>query len=272
MGKLGLGIVIVFAAIAFVAPLLAPYHPRDDVDTTLQAPSARHLLGTDDVGRDIFSQVIAGSRVSLAVGLSAGLAASVLGLLVGLVAGYLGGWTDRVLMRAVDFFLALPRLPLFVLLGAYLGATVWMVVICFTAVSWAFPARMVRAQVLVEKQRPYVISARLSGGSWRYTLVRHVLPALLPLALAVCIMETSQAVAVEAGLSFLGLGDPTLVSWGTVLHYAFAYPALFLNGSWLWWALPPGICLSLLLLGLALAGMRAEEHTDPRLKGGRLGC
>ena len=271
MSKPGLAILGLFVAVALFSPLLAPYHPKADTDTSLQAPSSRHPLGTDDVGRDILSQLLVGSRISLIVGLSAGLAATCLGCLVGLVAGYFGGTVDRLLMRSVDFFLAIPRLPLLVVLAAYLGAGIWVVVVAFVLISWAFPARMVRAQVLLEKQKAYVISARLSGASWHYILRKHILPPLVPLLMAIVIIETSHAVMAEAGLSFLGLGDPTCISWGTILHHAFAYPALFLDSSWLWWALPPGTCLSLFLLALGLVGTSMEGRIDPRLKGARLG-
>ncbi len=270
MSRTGLVIVILFLATALASPWLAPYHPRDDTDTALVSPSTRHWLGTDDVGRDILSQVIAGTRVSLAVGFSAGAAATVLGVVVGLLAGYLGGWWDRILMRGVDFFLAVPRLPLLVVLAAYLGAGLEVIVVSFVLISWAFPARMIRAQVLVEKKRAYVTAAKLAGGGRAYILWKHVLPPLLPLVLVVSIMETSHAVMAEAGLSFLGLGDPTAISWGTVLHHAFAFPALFAGSAWLWWALPAGLCLTALLLGLGLIGMSIERKMDPRLKGGRL--
>jgi len=270
MSRPGLVILGIFAGVALFAPLVAPYHPKTDTDSSLQSPSASHLLGTDDVGRDILSQLLVGGRTSLLVGLSAGLAATCLGCLVGLVAGYFGGTLDRLLMRTVDFFLAIPRLPLLVVLAAYLGAGIWVIVIAFVLISWAFPARMVRAQVLVERQKAYVISARLSGASWHYILRKHILPPVAPLLTAIVIIETSHAVMAEAGLSFLGLGDPTCVSWGTILHHAFAYPSLFLDASWLWWALPPGACLSLLLLSLALVGTSMEGRVDPRLKGGRL--
>ncbi|MBN2497170.1 MAG: ABC transporter permease [Deltaproteobacteria bacterium] len=271
MSRSGLIISAAFCALALLAPWLAPYHPKADTDVPLAAPSARHLLGTDDVGRDILSQVISGSRISILVGLIAGLAAAALGLLVGLLAGYLGGAVDRILMRTVDVFLAMPRLPLLILLAAYLGAGIWVVVICFVLVSWAMPARVVRAQVRVEKQRPYVTSARLSGARSIYVLRKHIVPALSPLALAIVIMEISHAIMIEAGMSFLGLGDPTATSWGTILHHAFSYPALFLSDAWIWWALPPGVCLSLLLLGLALLAMEVERKVDPRIEGGRLG-
>ncbi len=198
------------------------------------------------------------------------LGTAALGLFVGLLAGYFGGMADKILMRLVDLFLSLPKLPLLILLAAYLGSGTWVLLTCFVLISWAVPARIVRAQVLLEKRRSYVLSARLSGAGAAYILRKHIVPALSPLLLAVVIMETSHAITVEAGMSFLGLGDPTQTSWGTILHHAFAYPALFLTNAWLWWTLPPGLCLSLLLLSLALMSMEGERRLDPRLKGVRL--
>jgi peptide/nickel transport system permease protein len=190
MSRTGIAIVALFLAAAIASPWLAPFHPRNDTEAALAPPSSRHLLGTDDVGRDILSQVLAGTRISLAVGFGAGAAATVLGVIVGLLAGYLGGWWDRILMRGVDFFLAVPRLPLLIVLAAYLGAGLWVVVVSFVLISWAFPARMIRAQVLVEKRTAYVTAARLAGCGRAYILWRHVLPPLLPLVLVVSIMET----------------------------------------------------------------------------------
>ncbi len=270
MSKVGLAILLVFCVAAVLAPPAAR-HQLGRTFAPLQPPSVVHPLGTDDIGRDLLAQVLAGARVSLLVGLSAGLAATLLGGLVGLAAGYFGGSADRLLMRLVDFFLAIPRLPLLIVLAAYLGSGIWVIVIAFVFISWAYPARMVRAQVLLEKRRAYVTAAQLSGLPWHYILRRHIAPPLLPLLAAVVIMEMGHAVAAEAGLSFLGLGDPTAVSWGTILYHAFAYPALFLDGSWLWWALPAGLCLSLVLLGLALVSVSLEGNLDPRLKGRRLG-
>ena len=270
MTRTSLVILCLFVAAAVLGPTVAPYHPRRDVDAPLQAPSPRHRLGTDDVGRDILSQVIAGSRVSLTVGLIAGLAATAVGVTVGLAAGYGGRAADALLMRTVDVFLCLPRLPLLILLAAYLGTGLWVIVAAFATVAWAVPARVVRAQVLLEKQRAYVASARLAGGRGTYIVRRHILPALWPLLTSIVVMETGQAIMVEAGLSFLGLGDPTRVSWGTILRNAFDYPALFLGSLWISWALPAGLCLSLLLLALAALGTCLDRHLDPRLKGARL--
>ena len=268
MSRAGAALVLAFALMALAGAWVAPYDPRTEVDTSLQPPSCVHWLGTDDVGRDILSEVIVGSRISIAVGLTAGLAATLLGAGVGLAAGYLGGWSGVLLMRLVDVFLVMPKLPLLVLLTAYLGGGFWTISGAFLLLSWAYPARLIRSQVLIEKHRPYVIAARLSGAGWVHAVRKHILPALAPLIAAVMVEEMSHAVMAEAGLSFLGLGDPTWTSWGSILHYAFVYPALFLNNAWVWWALPPGICLTLLLAGLALIGISLEQSFDPRLKEG----
>jgi len=265
--KAATAVLVIFAVLAVFGPLLAPYDPRKPAGAPLLAPSGRHLLGTDDVGRDILSQVIAGTRISLIVGITASLATTLVGFLLGVVAGYLGGIADSVIMRCVDVFLVLPRLPLLILLAAYFGAGVHIIVIAFVITSWAVPARVVRGQVLLEKERTFVHAARLSDAGTAYILRKHIMPQLIPILSALLIMEASHAIVAEAGLAFLGLGDPTYISWGTILHHAFVFPALFLSDTWLWWALPPGICLSILLLSFAFISLKIERRIDPRLKG-----
>jgi ABC-type dipeptide/oligopeptide/nickel transport system permease subunit len=259
--------IMLFALLALFGPLLAPFDPREPVGASLLPPSARHLLGTDDVGRDILSQVIAGTRISLIVGLTASIATTLVGFIAGMAAGCSGGAVDGVIMRCVDVFLVLPRLPLLILLAAYFGAGLHIIAIAFVITSWAAPARVVRGQVLLEKERTFVRAARLSGAKTGYVLKKHIIPQLIPVLSALLIMEASHAVMAEAGLAFLGLGDPTYISWGTILHHAFMFPALFLSDAWLWWALPPGICLSFLLLSFAFINLRIERKVDPRLKG-----
>ena len=267
MVKPAVAVLTVFVLLALFGPLLVPYHPREPVGAPLLSPSGKHLLGTDDVGRDILSQLIAGTRISLIVGITASLATTLVGFILGVIAGYLGGIVDGAVMRCVDVFLVLPRLPLLILLAAYFGAGVHVIVIAFVITSWAMPARVVRGQVLLEKERTFVRAARLSGARTLYILKKHIMPQLVPILSALLIMEASHAIVAEAGLAFLGLGDPTYISWGTILHHAFVFPALFLSDAWLWWALPPGICLSALLLSFAFINLKIEGKVDPRLKG-----
>lgn len=268
MTKTAVSILAIMAVAAIVAPWMSPHPPLIPAGDALQPPSPACLLGTDDVGRDLFSQLLAGARVSLLVGVLAGVAATLIGGVLGVVAGYYGGLWQAAVMRVVDIFLALPRLPLLLLLAAYLGGGPGIVILAFACLGWAVPARMVCAQVRLERTRAYVITAQLAGARLPYLLRRHLLPGLAPLLVAIVLMEVGQAVMVEAGLSFLGLGDPTVVSWGAMLHHAFRYSALFLTDAWLWWAVPPGLCLAGLLLSLALLNMTLEHRLDPRLQGG----
>jgi peptide/nickel transport system permease protein len=270
MARIAAGIILMFIVAAIFAAPIAPYRPKEELDTPLQSPSLRHIFGTDDVGRDILSQVIVGTRVSLMVGASAAIAATALGLIFGLCAGYFGGRVDTVIMRIVDIFLALPRFPLLILLAAYLGAGVWVIVIVFAITSWAMPTRVIRAQVLSDREKSYIMAAKLFGAGPFYIIRKHLLPQLSPLISAIIILEAAHAIMAEAGLSFLGLGDPAYISWGTILHYSFVYPSLFLTNTWLWWAVPPGMCLSILLLALTIISRAMEESLDPRLKEGRV--
>ncbi len=258
---------IFFTLLALFGPLLAPFDPREPVGASLLPPSGKHLLGTDDVGRDILSQVIAGTRISLIVGITASIATTLVGFFMGMAAGYFGGIVDSIVMRCVDVFLVLPRLPLLILLAAYFGAGLHIIVVAFVITSWAVPARVVRSQVLLEKERTFIRAAKLSGAKTGYILKKHIIPQLIPILSALLIMETSHAIIAEAGLAFLGLGDPTYISWGTILHHAFVFPALFLSDTWLWWAFPPGICLSVLLLSFAFINLKIERKVDPRLRG-----
>jgi len=268
MIKTAVGILAIMAVTAIIASWVSPHPPLAPVGEALQSPSSACLLGTDDVGRDLFSQLLAGARVSLLVGVIAGVAVTLIGGVIGVVAGYYGGLWQTAVMRLVDIFLALPRLPLLLLLAAYLGGGPAIVVLAFVCLGWAVPVRMVCAQVRLERTRAYVITARLAGARLPYLLRRHLLPGLAPILLAIVLMEVGQAIMVEAGLSFLGLGDPTVVSWGAMLHHAFRYSALFLTKAWLWWAVPPGLCLAVLLLSLALLNMALEHRLDPRLQRG----
>jgi len=262
---LGLAVLGLFLLVALAAPLLAPYDPHAFAGQSLERPSSAHLLGTNDAGQDILSELLYGARVSLAVGLGAALGTVALGLLVGAVAGYLGGAVDTVLMRLVDVMLILPRLPLLILLAAFLGSGLPQTVVIISLLFWPATARVIRAQVQSLQSRGYVRMARHFGGGTGYVLRRHVLPAIAPLIAFGLVAAAGRAVAMEAGLAFLGLGDPTAKSWGLMMRYALDLPGLLLTDRWLWWLLPPGLCLTLLILALTYAGMGLERRLDPRL-------
>jgi len=250
---------------AVLAPLLAPYDPWLPVAAPFAAPSMAHLLGANDVGQDLLSELIYSARVSLAIGLAAAVMATLVGTTAGLLAGFFRGITDTVLMRGVDVLLALPFLPLMIVLGVYLGPGLVTEIVVIGAVIWARTAREIRAQVLSLRERTYVEAVRALGARSMYVVTRHVGPAVAPFVIPQLVRAVNMAILLEASLSFLGLGDPGAKSWGMMLHYAHARSA-FLTDAWLWWVLPPGLCIATVVLGLALIGYALEERARPRLR------
>ncbi len=259
----GLGLLILVVAIALTGPALVPHDPWESFRPFL-SPSSTHLLGTNDIGQDILSELIAGARVSLLVGALAGLFAVMLGLIVGLASGFKRGVVDHVLMGLTDIVLVIPALPLIILLAAYLGPSIWTAVLVIGVVFWPSTARVVRSQVLTVRESGYVESARALGATDMWLVRRHVLPNVLPLVLAKFVLTVAAAMLMEASLSFLGLGDPLAKSWGMMLHYAFARGG-FIQGLW-WWYVPPGIAIGLSILALTLIGFGFEGESDPRLR------
>lgn len=262
LGGLILGLLLV---LALGAPWLSPYSPEARIGQPFQPPSAEHWLGTNDIGQDILSELIWGTRISLLIGTLSALLISFSGLLIGVLAGYMGGWVNTALMRLADIVLVLPFLPLSILLAAYLGPNLWNLILVLTLLGWARPARIVRSQVLTIRTLPYVEAARACGATDSHILRRHILKAVVPLVAVQWVQAASSAILIEASLAFLGLGDPTQKSWGTILYYAQARSA-FLTGAWVWWVLPPGLMIALAVFGFALIGLAFDEIANPRLR------
>lgn len=259
---------LLLLALIFVAlfgTLLSPHDPREVTGRPFSAPSSEHWLGTNDIGQDIFSEIIWGTRVSLMIGLIAASVAILFGTAVGVVASLAGGWVDAALMRITDVVLTIPFLPLAIVLAAFIGPSVWNTTLVIALVIWARPARVVRSQGLSIRNHAFVEAAHALGGGFRHILTRHVLPGVVPLAVAQFVLATSSSILTEASLAFLGLGDPIQKSWGTILFYAQARGA-FLNGSWPWWVIPPGVLISLTVLAFVLLGRSIEEILMPRLR------
>ncbi len=259
----GMAVLAAFVLGAMFAPVLMPHDPWQHF-APFTGPSGTHLLGTDDVGRDIFSELILGARVSLTVGFMAALLAVSIGVLVGLLAGFRRGYLDEILMGLTDVVLVIPALPLVILVSVYLGPGIWHTILVIGLVFWPSTARVIRSQVLSVRQSGYVESARALGASDSWLMRRHVLPNVLPMVLAKFVLTVAAAMLMEASLSFLGLGDPMAKSWGMMLHYAFARGG-FIREMW-WWYLPPGLCISLCILALTLISFGIEEGSDPRLR------
>ncbi|MGP4056376.1 dipeptide/oligopeptide/nickel ABC transporter permease/ATP-binding protein [Mycobacterium sp. 4D054] len=267
LAMVGLTLLGVLVFVALAAPLLAPYAPGDRVARPFSAPSAAHLLGTNDVGHDLLTELIYGARISLLIGIVAALAATVIGASIGLLAGYARGWVDTVLMRLVDVVLALPVLPLTIVIGVFAGPGLITQVIVISAVIWAGIARELRAQVLSLRERDHIQALRAMGAGAGHVLPRHILPAVAPLLVPQFVLATKSAILLEASLAFLGLGDVTAKSWGSTLSNAHSRNA-FLTDAWLWWVVPPGLAIAVTVLAFALLGYAFEERARPSLRDG----
>jgi ABC-type dipeptide/oligopeptide/nickel transport system permease subunit len=265
VGWIGVGFLAVLAFAALFAPWVAPHDPHERVGRPFQLPSRIHLLGTNDIGQDIASEVIWGARVSLTIGILTALLALAVGNLVGLVSGYYGGGVDTFLMRLVDVVLVIPSLPLMIVLAAYLGPSITNIILVVGLISWPGVARVIRSQVLSLREQDYILAARSLGASGARIIFKHIMPGVLTITLAQFIRATAAAILIEASLAFLGLGDPLTKSWGSILYHAQARGA-FLTGAWLWWILPPGLLITLTVLGFALTGFALEEVVNPRLR------
>ncbi len=266
MGMLGGGILIFFIVVSLLGPLLFPFNPLEfgTAGNALQPPSLSHPLGTDNLGRDVFRNLLAGGRVSLMVGILATVISMFLGTAVGLISGFIGKKTDIILMRITDFFLVLPWLPLVLILAAILGTSVWNIILVIGVTSWAGTARVVRSQTLSLKERPFIERIRAIGADDKTIIVRHILPNVFPLVFANTILITAVAILSETTLSFLGLGDTTRASWGMMLHYAFQSGAAS-SGAY-WYFLPPGIAVVLVVLAFTFLGYAFDEILNPKLK------
>ncbi len=259
MGRAGMVGLALLTVLALLSLWWTPYRPEAMAGPSLDRPSRAHLLGTNGLGQDIVSQLLSGCRVSILVGLSVGVAATVLGFVIGSAAGYYPRRLGVVLMRVVDGLMAIPRLPLIILLAVLLRPRLGNVLAVLIFLSWPGVARTIRAQVLSLRERDAIRFVRFSGGGFCYVLRRHLWRELLPLLMAKATATASHAIVAEAGLSFLGLGDPTLKSWGMMIRSALDYPGLLWTPAWSWWLLPPSLLVSLAVLSFALMGHALED-------------
>jgi peptide/nickel transport system permease protein len=267
-GMVGLVVLVLFVAMALAAPLLADEAGLRAVNAVgndpWATPSEFGPLGTDKLGRSIWTQFVWGSRISLLVGLAATVLAAAIGMVVGIAAGFYGRRVGSVLMRLTEWFLVIPFLPLAIVLAAVLGPSIQNIIIVIGITSWPSMARLLRAQVLTLKERLYVDRARALGASQLHLMGRHILPSVSGLILAATTLTVPIAILSETTLAFLGFGDPTRPSWGKMLQEAFEQGALT-EKAW-WWYVPPGVGIVLVVLAFTLCGRALEEILDPRLR------
>ena len=269
LALIGLIIFVVFFLIALFAPLIVPFDPlevieEDGIWLTNKKPDERFLLGTTNVGRDIFSQLIHGSRSALLVGFSAAAAVAVIGTVVGLLAGYYGGWVDIILMRAADIAFGIPFIPFIIVLAAFLDRSIWTVVVAMALLLWRDTGRVIRSQVLVIKEQAFVSAAKVSGASDLRIIFVYIAPSILPLTFLYGSFAIAWAILTEASVSFLGFGDPNTISWGFMLQDAFL--SLALTRGAFYWFIPPGLCIMLTVMAGFFIGRGYEEVLFPRLR------
>lgn len=266
-GVAGLMILVVVVVLALLAPALASSDGLDvtrATGTPLSGPSRGFPLGTDDDGRSVLTLVLWGARISLLVGLLATVISVLIGATVGIMAGHFRGWLGALLMRVTDWFLVIPFLPLAIVLATVLGRSLFNIILVIGVTSWPGTARIIRAQTLAVESRPYVERARALGAGHWHQMTRHILPNVMPLIFANTTLTVAVAILSETTLSFLGLGDPLRVSWGSMLESAFDSGAIS-TGAW-WFLLPPGIAIVLVVLAFTLCGRALESVLNPRLQ------
>ena len=267
-GLVLLGIFALMAVCSFIPPLIDPmYHPMTGVDPDIShstGPSLRHWLGTDFIGRDILAQLLAGARIAFMVGLSSAFISIFLGTTIGMIAGYAGRTLDMLLMRLADMIMVMPTLLVVLILASLFGQlSIWTIVLLIALFRWPGVSRVIRAQTLTLKQRPFIEAARVAGASHARIIFRHIMPNVLPLSLLYMTFRVTSAIIIEAALAFLGFGDPGTVSWGMMLQWVWKTGHMFQAPYWL---LPPGICISLLTLSFFMLGRAMDEVLDPRLR------
>ncbi|MCH5672847.1 ABC transporter permease [Streptomyces gilvus] len=265
-GLVGLAALALFALVALTAPLTVGSGVTGVTDapgSPLEAPSGEFPLGTDRFGRNLLGLVVWGARVSLLVGLLAAVLSVVIGTVVGITAGHFRGAYATVLMRITDWFLVMPALVLAIALATVMSRSLGTVILAIGVTSWPTTARLVRAQTLAVESRPYIERAKALGGGHWHVMTRHVLPNVMPLVLAQTTLMISSSVLAEATLAFLGLGDPTVISWGGLLQDAREAGAVS-SGDW-WYLVPPGIAIAVVALAFTLCGRAVESVLNPRL-------
>ncbi len=270
MGQIGIVLFTFFAFLAVAGPYLTPHDPMemqraaDGTVKSLYSPSLEHPFGTTNMGRDIFSQTIAGTRVAFIVGVSAGTVVIAIGTTVGIVSGYVGGYVDDAFMRLTDIAYGIPFLPFAIALVFIIGPSITNMVLAIGLLLWRSSARVIRSQTLTLKERPYIEAAKASGVSNRRIMTHHIFPNIVPISVLYMAMAMAWAIMAEANLSFLGYGDPEMVSWGGMIFRAYSSDLILSQPLWV---LPPGIAIILLVMSVFMIGRTVEEVVNPDLRG-----
>ena len=255
---IGILILSIFLLIALFAPWIAPFLPNKRSGIPYMKPSLEHFLGTNDIGQDIFSEMVYGTRVSVPIGISAALCSTAVGTVLGIISGYLGGLTDKIISAVINVMMALPGLPLTLVMVAYFGGSIKNMIFIISLTSWVSTARIVRSKAQQLREESFVkIESVLGAGKIRI-MILHLLPNIMDIILTKFALAVGSAMTTESSLSFLGLGNYGQKSWGNVLHYAF-YNGGLLRGFY-WWYLPPILCISLSMMSFMLITKRGQSR------------
>lgn len=263
-GKAGLIILLLMIIVAVFAPFLSRYEPDQQSIASLLSPSHSHWLGTNQVGQDIWSQLLYSARTSLLVGFGVGILSCMLGIFFGVSTALIGGLYDNIVMRIVDALIVIPMIVVAILVAAYIKPDLYVLIILLTILSWQGAARVIRAQTLSLKESDHINASRTFGASQLYIARHHIIPDLGPILFVEFIYGVRRAIFMEAGLAFLGISNPMMISWGIMMRDAMKFSYL---DVWQWWLVPAGVALSLTIIGLTFISHAAESVLDPRLRG-----
>lgn len=267
-GKISIFLLVLACLMAIFAPSLTK-HPWDQpTGAALKPPSKTHILGTDDLGIDLWAQICYGARNSIIVGIGTALITCLLGTILGIVSGYYGGIIDLAITALIDVLMAIPSLPIMIVAGAFFGPSIKNIILILTLLSWAMPARVIRSKIISVKQEKFIKVAQGYGAGLWYITFKHFLPRILPISATSFIKLISKAIISEASLSFLGLGDPTSKSWGLILNYALNFPGIYFTDYWKWWVVYPLLCIIILVLATAIVGREFEKILDAKIGSG----
>lgn len=264
IGWTGTGIAGAMLLFALLGPLLIPHDAYQQTGASFLAPNAEHWLGTNDMGQDILAELAVGARTSLFIGIATAVIATFIGGIIGVLSGYFGGWFETLMLRLIDVVLTLPFLPLMIVVAVYIGPGAFTQIFVITLVMWAGKARQIRAQTLSIKKTGPVLAAKSMGAGHFYLFRKHILPGVFPLFIPQFVGAVNAAILLESSLSFLGMSNPLMKSWGSILYYANNRSA-FLTEAWVWWIIPPGVCIVLVVLAFSFIGYYLEEKVNPRL-------
>jgi peptide/nickel transport system permease protein len=267
MARMGIIILAAISLMALFAPLLSNYSPHDYTGKIFSPPDLDHPLGTDSVGQDIWVRLLYGARTSLIVAGAVAILSSSLSVLVGATAALIGGYYESFCMRAIDAMTSLPTIVVMILVAAYLRPSLMLMIMLISALSWPTGARIVRSQVLSLKERAHITASRTFGAGKRHIITTHILPELSTIVTSMMMQDARRAVFMEAGLAFLGVSDPMVISWGKMMHQALAFTYL---DVWQWWLVPTGLALSATLIAISFLSFSLEAAMDPRLRKGNV--